>query len=287
MGVTASEKDSSSAGVDHSGRPPVGQLLWSWRRRRHLSQLEVSVGSGVSARHLSRIETGRARPSATMILRLGEHLGASLRERNEALMAGGYAPAYRERLLDDAALTRVRGALLGVLEQHEPFPALLLDRRWNIIEANRAFAHLIAGIPSDVLRPPLNALKLSLHPEALAPRVVNMAQWRAHLLLQLTRRVECTADPHLADLLAELTSYPSDDDHRSSAGVGEMDIVLPLVLRLAGHTLSFFSLSATLTSAGDVTLDELTVETFHPSDEATAAVVRGWSKTARLNDTTT
>lgn len=287
MESNASEKNFAATTVADSVRPPVGRLLKTWRRRRDLSQLEVSVSSGISARHLSRIETGLARPSARMIIRLGEHLGASLRERNEALMAGGHAPAYRERLLGDPAFTNVRGALLGVIEQHEPFPALVLDRRWNIVEANRAFGQLVAGIPTEFLRPPLNALRLSLHPEALAPRVVNLARWRAHLLLQLARRVESTADPHLADLQAELITYPGHEEDGSPAGVGELDVVLPLVLRLKGRTLSFFSLSATLTSAGDVTLAELTVETFHPSDEATATVLREWSRTASLEDAAT
>ncbi|MGD9991001.1 helix-turn-helix domain-containing protein [Pseudonocardia sp.] len=250
---------------------PVGVLLREWRERRRLSQLELSNRTEVSTRHLSWIETGRSRPTARMILRIADDLEVPLRERNEMLLAAGFAPAYPQHGLDDPALADVRGALRAVLAAHLPHPALLLDRWWDLVDANAAAATLLAGCAPHLLEPPVNVLRVSLHPDGLAPRIANLPQWRAHLLGQVRRRADRTGDARLAALHAELAAYPGGTDEAPGAGA----VVVPLRLRVAGAELALFSLAAHVTTAADVTVEELAVETFHPADAATAAALRG------------
>ncbi len=248
-------------------RAPLGTLLRDWRRRRHLSQLDLALEAGVSARHLSFLETGRSKPSRAMVLRLAGELDVPLRERNRMLLAAGYAPAYGERTIDAPDMTPVREALDLVLRGHEPYPAVVIDRWWNLVAANRAIAPLIAGIPPELLG---NVLRLSLHPDGLAPRIANLGEWRAHLLDRLRREVALTADPALAELLEEAEAYPGEP----APATAEHAIAVPLRLRTEAGELSFLSTVATFGTAIDVTVAELSIEAFLPADEATATALR-------------
>lgn len=251
--------------------PPVGELLRTWRERRHLSQLAFALEADVSARHVSFVETGKARPSREMLLRMAERLEVPLRDRNQLLLAGGFAPAFPERQLDDPALREARAVVDRVLRAHEPYPALAVDRHWTLLAANRAVAPLLDGVGEGLLRPPINVLRLSLHPDGMAPRIANRAQWRAHLLDRLRRQVERTADETLARLLDELRDYPN-------AGLGEpastrdaVDVAVPLHLRTEHGPLSLLSTTMVFGTPVDVTLSELAIEAFFPADAATAA----------------
>ncbi|WP_238017061.1 helix-turn-helix transcriptional regulator [Dactylosporangium sp. AC04546] len=252
---------------------PVGVLLREWRERRRLSQLELSIQADISTRHLSFVETGRSRPTSAMILRLTEQLDVPLRERNALLLAGGYAPAYPEGRLDGPQLNEVRAALRQVLAGHEPYPAVVVDRRWNMLDANAPIARLIEGAAAHLLAPPVNVLRLSLHPEGLAPRIVNLAEWRAHLLSRLERQVAASGAEDLRELLDELRGYPGS----SAAAVapkGPQDVVVPFRIRVEGGELRFFSITAVFGSPLDVTVSELAIESFFPADEATSAALR-------------
>ncbi len=241
-----------------------------WRERRRLSQLDLSIQADISTRHLSFVETGRSRPTSEMILRLTDHLDVPLRERNSLLLAGGYAPAYPQHGLDEPELAQVRDALRRVLTAHQPYPAVVINRWWELIEANASIAVLTAGVAPALLEPPVNLLRLSLHPGGMAPRILNLGQWRAHLLEQLHRRAAVTGDARLRDLHDELRGYPG-----GSAGTpAPTDVVLPLRFRHGEQELSFFSISATVGTAADVTVEELAIESFYPADEATAAALR-------------
>jgi transcriptional regulator with XRE-family HTH domain len=252
-----------------SGRP-VGQLLREWRERRRLSQLELSSQAGISTRHLSFVETGRSRPTPEMLVKLTEHLDVPLRERNQLLLAGGYAPRYPQHGLDEPELAGVRAALRLVLTGHEPNPAVLVNRWWELLEANAAVSVLTAGCAPELLEPPVNVLRLSLHPDGLASRIVNLAQWRAHLLVQVGRRAKELADARLASLHDELAGYPGGID----ASVPANAVVLPMRLRHDVGELSFFSIAATVSTAADVTVDELVIESFFPADPETADRLR-------------
>jgi len=248
----------------------VGELLRTWRERRRLSQLELSSRAEVSTRHLSFVETGRSRPTPEMILRLTEHLDVPLRERNQLLLAAGYAPAYPERALDAPELAGVREALRMVLAAHEPLPALVINRYWEMLDANAAVGALIEGCADHLREPPVNVLRLSLHPDGLAPRIVNLAQWRAHLIGQVRRRAEHTGDPRLAALAEELVGYPGGLDRSLPA----TNVVLPLRLRHSAGELSLLSVAAVVETAADITVQELSVESFYPADAATAELLR-------------
>jgi len=250
--------------------PEVGALLRDWRERRRLSQLELSLRAEISTRHLSFVETGRSRPTAAMIERLAGQLDVPLRERNRLLLAGGYAPAHPEHEWDEPDLAAVRDALRVVLVAHEPHPAVLLNRWWELVDANAAIAPLLEGVDPALLEPPVNVLRLSLHPGGLAPRIRNLGQWRAHLLEQLHERIERTADPRLVELAAELASYPGGEPVPAEPTA----VVLPLRLATPTGELSFFSIAAHVGTASDVTVDELTLEAFYPADTATAEALR-------------
>jgi transcriptional regulator with XRE-family HTH domain len=252
---------------------PVGELLREWRERRRLSQLDLAIQADISARHLSFVETGRSRPTPSMILRLTEQLGVPLRERNTLLLAGGYAPAYPQHGLDEPELESVRAALRQVLAGHEPYPAVVVDRWWELLDGNAAIAFLVEGCAPELLEPPVNVLRLSLHPDGMAPRIVNLAQWRAHLLMQLRHRAAALGDERLRELHDELLGYPGGTaEPASPAGV-----VLPLRYRHGDQELSFFSISAAVGTATDVTVEELAIEAFYPADAATAAALRALS----------
>ncbi|HVV10613.1 helix-turn-helix transcriptional regulator [Amycolatopsis sp.] len=253
---------------------PVGELLRQWRERRRLSQLDLALSAEISTRHLSFVETGRANPSREMVLRLGEQLDVPLRERNQLLLAAGYAPAYQERKLGDPGLGAVRAAVRQVLAGHEPYPAVVVDRGWNLVDANNSIAVLTEGAAPELLAPPANVLRLALHPDGISPRVLNPGEWRADLLARLRRQVESTADAELAGLLAEMRAYPCAEEVPDVEIPGRGDIFVPLRIRHGEAELSFFSTIATFGTPLDVTLSELAIESFYPADEATGAYLR-------------
>ena len=255
----------------------VGELLRDWRRHRHLSQLDVSLEAAVSARHLSFVETGRSKPSRELVLHLAEHLEVPLRDRNALLLAAGYAPAYAQRDLDEPAMGPVREAIDRLLRGHEPYPAVVVDRHWGLVSANRAVPLLIAGAAAHLTEPPVNVLRLSLHPEGMAPRIVNLGEWRAHLLDRLGRQAVVSGDPALFALHEELAGYPGGEPgHVPDLEAGA--IAVPLRLRADGEELAFISTATTFGTATDVTLSELAIESFFPADERTANVLERRSR---------
>lgn len=259
------------------GAPRVGELLRDWRQRRRQSQLELAVNAEVSARHLSFVETGRSKPSRELILHLAEHLEVPLRERNALLLAAGYAPVYRQRQLGDDEMAPVRAALDKLLAGHEPFPALVVDRHWNLVTANGATMDLLAGdVDADLLVPPVNVLRIALHPRGLARRIVNLAEWSAHILERLERQVAASGDPDLAQMLAELSAYPGMHLERTGHREAADWVFVPLVLRGrdGGPELRFFSTLATFGTPLEVTTAELLIESFFPADEVTSAALR-------------
>lgn len=258
------------AGVATSARTPIGTLVRDWRRRRRLSQLDLALETGISARHLSFVETGRARPSAEMVLRLAEELEVPLRERNRLLLAAGYAPSYEERSLEEPEMAPVRDAVQAILDGHDPYPALAVDHGWALLAHNRGAALLMAGLPDHLLAPPLNVLRASLHPEGLAPRILNLAQWRAHVLERLGRQAALTGDPALGALHEELAAYPAPADGAGAAS----EVAVPLRLRTELGDLSFLSTVTTFGTPVDITVEELSIETFFPADPATAEALR-------------
>jgi transcriptional regulator with XRE-family HTH domain len=245
---------------------PVGTLLREWRQRRRLSQLNLAIGADVSARHLSFVETGRSRPSSELILRLTEHLDVPLRERNALLLAGGYAPAYPEHGLDEPDLEAVRFALRRVLTGHEPYPAVVVNRWWELVEANPSVTVLTAGTAPWLLERPVNVLRLSLHPDGMAPRITNLSQWRAHLLARLRRQLAATGDRRLGGQLEELHGYPGGENEPAAVD----EVVVPLRYRHGGKELSFLSVTAVIGTPMDVTVAELAIESVYPADQATA-----------------
>jgi transcriptional regulator with XRE-family HTH domain len=250
---------------------PVGELLRQWRERRRLSQLELSSQTDISTRHLSFVETGRARPSAQLILRLTEHLDVPLRDRNRVLLAGGYAPAYPETQLDSPGLSTVREAVRRVLSGHEPYPAAAVDRHWHLIDGNAGIALFTEGCAPELLTPPVNVLRLSLHPDGMGPRIENLGQWRGHLLDRLHRQAAATGDGYLDELHGELSGYPGGGSPGAS---GADRLVVPLRYRRGDEVLSFFSTTTVFGTPLDVTLAELAIESFFPADPATAAYLR-------------
>jgi transcriptional regulator with XRE-family HTH domain len=255
-----------------ASRPPVGALLREWRQRRRLSQFELALQAGVSSRHLSYVETGRSRPSAEMVLHLAEQLEVPLRDRNHLLLAAGYAPAFAQRELDAPEMGPVRDAIDQVLHGHEPYPALVVDRHWGLVAANRALGALLDGVAQELLKPPVNVLRLSLHPEGLAPRILNLEQWRAHLLERLARDALASGDPALTALHDEFASY-GDGEARPSLDPAFGDIAVPLRLRHAEGELAFISTKTTFGTAIDVTVAELSIESFFPADADTASAM--------------
>jgi transcriptional regulator with XRE-family HTH domain len=253
-----------------AGAPSAGALLREWRRRRNLSQLELATQSAVSARHLSFIETGRARPSREMVLHLAERLDVPLRERNRLLLAAGFAPVYGERSLDANEMAPVREALERFLSAHEPYPALAVDRRWNVVGANRGVAYVTRGVADELRDPPANALRIALHPEGMAPRITNLADWSGYLLARLRREIEATRDPDLEALYEELAAYPGVTTTADHDPPSSNDIMLMHELRLDDRQLALFCTMTTFGTARDLTLAELTMLAFYPADPQTA-----------------
>jgi transcriptional regulator with XRE-family HTH domain len=249
--------------------PRVGTLLRDWRERRRMSQLDLALESGVSARHVSFVETGRSRPSAEMVLQLAEQLDVPLRDRNQLLLAAGYAPVYGQRGLDEPEMGPVREALDLVLRGHDPYPAIVVDRHWGMVAGNDAVSLLTEGVAPELLEPPVNVLRVSLHPDGVAPRIINLPEWRAHLLERLGRQAVSTGDPALATLYEELCALPGGGPPEApDFAAGE--IAVPLRLRAGDHELSFISTITRFETATDITVAELSIESFFPTDAATA-----------------
>ncbi|MGZ4481833.1 MAG: helix-turn-helix domain-containing protein [Gaiellales bacterium] len=261
-------------------RPRVGPLLRDWRQRRRMSQMDLALEAGVSTRHLSFVETGRSRPSAEMVLHLAERLEVPLRERNELLLAAGFAPRYAARDFEDPALREVRDAVSRVLAAHEPYPAIAVDRYWNLIASNEALDPFLDGVAPELLVPPVNTIRLALHPDGVAPRILNLGEYRADLIERLDRAARLTGDPRLAELHEEMLGYPGERDWSPGGRDGPGDAAVAVGLRLGpppgedGPELSFFSTITTFGTPVDVTVSELAVEAFFPADEQTAGYLR-------------
>lgn len=251
----------------------AGSLIREWRQRRRLSQLDLALEAEISQRHLSFLEGGRSRPSRDMVIRLADCLNVPLRQRNRMLVAAGFAPIYGERGLDDPDLGAAMDAVRLVLKGHEPFPAIAIDRGWNMIMANDAISPFLEGIEDpELLAPPVNVLRLALHPGGMAPRIENLDQWRTHLLERLRHQIESTADATLDSLERELSAYPG----RRKGPPARFDpasaaVAVPLRMRIGEAVLSFISTTTVFGTPTDVTLSELAIESFFPADEATAA----------------
>jgi transcriptional regulator with XRE-family HTH domain len=249
----------------------VGSALRGWRKRRRLTQLEVALDAGVSTRHLSFVETGRSRPGRAMLLAVTERLAIPYRHRNEILLAAGYAPAFPERALEDVALSPVRDALDRILAAHEPYPGIAVDRGWNLVAANTAATAMVEGADVDpsLLEPPVNVLRLGLHPRGLAPHVANLAQWRSHFLGRLAQQIAVTGDSELTTLLRELAGYPGGEAS-AQRGVGPTDVLGPVRIHAPdGGEWSFFGMFASFDTPFEVTTSELALELLFPADEVT------------------
>ncbi|MCA6090826.1 helix-turn-helix transcriptional regulator [Streptomyces sp. SCA3-4] len=254
----------------------VGALLREWRDRRRISQLELALRADSSARHISFVETGRSRPSEEMVLRLADHLDVPVRERNALLVAAGYAPRYPERTLEDPALEELRKGLERLLKGYEPFPALVVDGTYGVVAANSGITMLLDGVAEPLLTPPLNAMRITMHPQGLAPRILNYPQWRGHLLHQMQRQLALHRSAALRALYDEVSAYPMPKPPAAAPPAGEEDVppfALPMVIEHAGRTLSFISTIATFNTPMDVTVSELALETFLPADAETAAAL--------------
>jgi transcriptional regulator with XRE-family HTH domain len=251
----------------------VGELLREWRAARRFSQLELALETGVSARHLSFVETGRSVPSREMVLRLAEQLDVPLRERNRLLLSAGYAPQYSARDLEDPALAPARRALHQVLAGHEPFPAIAFDRHWNLVASNESLGPLLEGVEAELLSPPANTLRIALSPRGMAPRILNLGEYRGHLIHQVDRQLALAPDDELIALRAELLGYPGPDPADHVPGDGAIMVELRLLTELG--ELAFFSTVTTFGTALDITLAELAVEAFFPADAGTAEALRG------------
>jgi transcriptional regulator with XRE-family HTH domain len=261
-----------------NSHPGVGQLLREWRQRRRLTQLELGLESGISTRHLSFVETGRSKPGREMLLRVADELQIPFRERNHLLLAAGHAPEFPERALEDPALAPVREALDRILAAHEPYPAVVFDRAWNLVAANAPMSALTAGVELDeaLLESPVNILRLGLHPRGLAPLIVNFAGWRAHFLERLARQIAITGDDDLEPLLDEVAAYPVPEGENGVApGAAADEILGPLRLRApTGGEWSFFGMFAGFDTPFEVTTSELALELLFPADQATADALR-------------
>ncbi|CAM5537241.1 helix-turn-helix domain-containing protein [Streptomyces aurantiogriseus] len=263
-----------ATGTTGSTAPPagrgVGPLLRAWRERRRVSQLELALRADSSARHISFIETGRSRPSEEMVLRLAEHLDVPVRERNALLVAAGYAPHYRETPLDDPALDALRAGMERLIQGYEPYPALVVDAMYNVLAANRGIAMLLDGIPESLLAPPLNAMRLTLHPQGLAPRIRNLPEWRGHLLAQMERQIALYRSTPLRALYEEVAAYPVPQTAPEGEPAEPVPyFALPMQIEHGGRTLSFISSISTFNTPMDVTVAELAIETLLPADPAT------------------
>ncbi|WP_428533683.1 helix-turn-helix domain-containing protein [Rhodopila sp.] len=257
-----------------AAKPSLGDLLRVWRRRRRMSQLDLACDADISTKHLSFLETGRSKPSRQMLLHLAACLEVPLRDRNVMLGAAGFAPSFQERGFDEPALGLIRRNVELVLGAHDPNPALAVDRHWIMLAANRAVAHLVSGADQTLLRPPVNVLRLSLHPGGLANRIVNLAQWRAHVIARLRRQIDTTGDAVLSELLEELRDYPCPPDAGPPPADDSGMIAIPFRLATIDGVLSFFSTTTLFGTPIDITVSELAIEAFLPANAETGETMR-------------
>jgi transcriptional regulator with XRE-family HTH domain len=253
----------------------AGILIREWRMRRRMSQLDLAAEAEISQRHLSFVESGRAAPSRDMVLHLADQLDIPLRQRNQILLAAGYAPTFSEKKLDDPSLAPAMAAVEMVLKGHEPFPSIAVDRHWNLVAGNAAIGPLIEEVADiSLLAPPINVLRLSLHPRGLAPRIVNLHEWRTHLIERLKRQIDASGDPVLANLERELSTYPAGAPTSRATHPEIAAIAHPLRLRMRKEIFSFISTITVFGTPLDVTLSELAIESFFPTDQETAAALQ-------------
>ncbi len=259
----------------------AGALVRDWRQRRRRSQMDLALETGVSTRHLSFVETGRARPSPELLLALADQLEIPLRDRNALLLAAGYAPRYAETGLDDPAMAAARTALQRMLHLHDPYPGLVIGQNWDVMQANAAARRLAAAVPPALAGPPLNVFRACLHPDGLAAATLNFPEWAGYLLGQLGRLRLLTDDPAVAALAREVAGYPNvvalGDWRAAAPGSGGQAVLVPWQVRLHGTELSLFITLTTFGAPRDITLADLAVELFYPADEQTAALLRGWA----------
>ncbi|BCM70693.1 MULTISPECIES: helix-turn-helix domain-containing protein [Streptomyces] len=271
----AASVPTASAAVTVAGTG-VGPLLRAWRERRRISQLELALRADSSARHISFVETGRSRPSEEMVLRLAEQLEVPVRERNALLLAAGYAPRYPETPLDDPALDALRDGMERLIRGYEPYPALVVDATYTVVAANRGIARLLTGVAEELLAPAPNAMRLTLHPEGLAPRIRNLREWRGHLLAQMEREIALHRSDRLRALYEEVAAYPVPEEPPGAEPAEPVAyFALPMRIEHDGRILSFVSSISTFNTPMDVTVAELAIETFLPADPATAAYLHG------------
>jgi transcriptional regulator with XRE-family HTH domain len=253
---------------------PLGEHLREWRTRRRMSQMDLALETDISTRHLSFIETGRSRPSAAMLQRIADRLEVPHRARNALLLAAGHAPDYQERPLDSAEMAGMQAIVAHVLKGHEPYPALAVDRHWNMVAANDAIAILIEQVAPALLTPPVNVLRIALHPDGLAPQIVNHGEWRAHILHRLDLQIEASADAGLIALREELAGYAAQANDNDDAGAVS-GIAVPLILDTVAGRISFVSTVTIFGTPVDITLSELAIEAFFPADAESAALLAG------------
>jgi len=263
-----------------------GDELRHWRARRRVSQLALALETGISQRHLSFVESGRASPSREMVQRLAEQLSIPLRDQNRLLMAAGFAPRFPERTLDDPALGTVRRTIDLVLRAHEPYPAFAIDRHWTVVAMNAATRPLLDGVAPELLAPPMNAMRIALHPAGLAPHIVNYNEWRVQLFRRLDARRSATDDPILEALHDELQRYPASEHARRMGRTEDVSdgVFTPLVLSLNGQAVSLLTTSTVFVTAEDITLSELALECFYPGDETSAVILRARFDAREVND---
>ncbi|MEU3602595.1 helix-turn-helix transcriptional regulator [Streptomyces sp. NPDC006798] len=260
--------------------PGVGPLLRGWRERRGVSQLDLALRADSSSRHISFIETGRSRPSEEMILRLADQLDVPVRERNALLLAGGYAPRFPETPLDDPSMEALLEGLRQLLHGYDPYPAVVVDGLYNVVAANLGMTRLLEGVAPHLLAPPLNGMRVTLHPEGLAPRIRNLREWRHHLLHQMDRQLALVRSDALRELYEEVSAYPLPEDAAGSEGDEPSAypfLALPMVLEHDGRVLSLISSISTFNTPMDVTVSELAIETFLPADPETVAYLRSFA----------
>ncbi|CAM3362675.1 helix-turn-helix domain-containing protein [Stackebrandtia soli] len=255
--------------IEPATRHTPGELIRHWRRQRHMTQLDLSIRCRISARHLSFIETGRSTPTSAMVVKVCEQLDVPLRHRNDILLAAGHAPAYGQSSLEQPSMRSISQALIQILDGHLPYPAVVVDRHWDMVDANSAIDRLTAGCADELLEPPVNVLRLSLHPNGMAPRIQNLPQWRGHVLSRLDHQIRVTGDPELERLRTELGSYPGGIDHAPTHS-----LVVPLRLETEHGPLTFFSTTTVFGTPMDVTVSELAIESFFPADTRTADALR-------------
>jgi transcriptional regulator with XRE-family HTH domain len=258
--------------------PSIGQLIREWRQRRRLSQFDLACDAQISAKHVSFLETGRAMPDREMVLHLAERMSIPLRDRNVMLRAAGFDPTYQERSLDDPAFRVTRHSIDQMLRMHEPNPAAAIDRHWTMAASNRAVASLLAGVDPLLLSPPVNFVRLNLHPLGLAPRIINLAEWRQHLLTRLRQQIDVTGDPALAVLVEEASRYPNPASPIKRLKLRDFEtLAVPLRLATVHGQLAFFCTTTVFDWPVDITLAELAIEAFFPADMTTVSVIRRMS----------